>query len=487
MSLIDEMKNVVSGGAYTDNLLNEANDLISQGKYDDALERLNKCIDLIPDWAVPYRRRAWIYAVNNYLDEALNNINKCLRILSSANNISNDSFVVSYYVLGEVYFRKNDFKNAIEAFNKCLELKTSNVTIADDSDYSTVYHLGVCHLEMLDYSTAHDYLVKAVALKPDNPMIYWSIGNVCLALTSYIRAIDYYSKAINLAPNWNFSYPIIGLPDNDETRHGFLYSCLVNKSVAYGNIDDDDNCLKCNEEAYSIYQNEPTAPINIASLYAKKGNKEKVLRFLEEGIPLINPGHNKNLMSSLLYFEFGEYRDKVLSLLRKQNKISQDEYEQHMKMLQEKKISAVEPSEPSYKINIERLTMGNETTRNIKVTGIYAEDTHGPSVGIMQGGTVNFDSAHSVEDYVSELKKLKAEIEKAKNNKSLDEESAIKTESHVTDAITQSCETKPDKGIVLRSLDKAAEVLNSVKKVAEAAEPIVKLVGAAAVWAAKYL
>ena len=460
----------------------EAKSLISQGNYQDALTRLNKCIEVVPNWDAPHRYRAWIFAIHNFeLDDALKSINKCLNLLSSDSNVSTDSFAISYDVLGEVYLRRNDFANAIAAFNNCLKLKAQ--TTADDSNYSTVYRLGICYLAVQDFPSAHSFLLKAVALNADNPAVYSAMGDACLAVASYASATEYYGKTIALTPKWDFNYPITGRPDNNEGRRWFLYVCMVNKSVAYSKMEDDDNCLKCNEEAYAIYPNDATAPINIAELYAKKGNKEKVRKFLEAGIPLINPEHNKNLMSTLLHFDFVEYRDLVLLLLRKQNKISQDEYDQHLqylKKLQEKKASGAKSDEQAYHINVTgnvgRLTMGNESNRNMTVGNIgnYAEgntNIHGPSVGIAQG-PVDFGSTQNVPDFVRELQKLKEEIVKAKNTNSLDEEVAAKIEKHVNDAITQSSSPKPDKGKIVNSLGSATNIAESVKKFMEVAKPI---------------
>jgi tetratricopeptide (TPR) repeat protein len=384
-------------------------------------------------------------------------------------------------VLGEVYIHKNDFKNSIAAFDKCLELR-SPATV-DSPNYSTVYHLGACYFAMQDYPTALKFLAKAVALNPDNPVIYWTIGNVCLNIASYIKAIDHYSTAIARAPQWNFNYPIQGRPDDEESRHVFLYGCLVNKGSAHFKIKEEDNCLKCNEEAYSIYKDEPTAPINIASLYAKKGNKEKVHRFLEEGIPLIQPENNKNLMSTLLYYDdFVEYRDVVPLLLRNQNKISQDEYDQYMqylKTLQDKKTSTVKSAETSY-INIERFTMGNENSRTITTGRDYVESANtidnraGTSIGTIHG-TVNFDSAQNMEDFVSELKKLQVEIEKAKKNNSLNEESAAQLEKPLNEAITQSSKQNPDKGKIVEKINEFTQVAKAISTFVDEVKPWVKL------------
>jgi tetratricopeptide (TPR) repeat protein len=78
--MFDKLIETISFGKHTDDLLNEANNLMSHGKYQEAREPLNKCIELQPNWSKPYRYRAWIYAIHNYeLDDALNDINKCLR------------------------------------------------------------------------------------------------------------------------------------------------------------------------------------------------------------------------------------------------------------------------------------------------------------------------------------------------------------------------------------------------------------------------
>jgi tetratricopeptide (TPR) repeat protein len=491
--MFEGLKEMISGGGYTDDLLKEADNFASQGKYSDALERLNKCIEITPNWSAPYRRCAWIYAIHNYeLDDALNYINKGIKILSSAENVSNVVLASSYDVLGEVYFRKRDFKNAIIAFNNCSNLRSS---ASDETrqDYSTAYRLGVCSLEMQDYPSAQAFFTKAVALNPINPNIYWATANTSSVLANYLKAIDYYSKAINLAPNWNFSYPVIGHPDDNEYRCLFLYNCLVNKSFAYSNIDDYDNCLKCNEEAYAICQNEPTAPINIAALHAKKSNAEKVRRFLEEGISLVHPENNKNLIQTLLLdSDFSEYRKLILLLLQKQNKITQDEYDRHMRLLQDTKTSDTKQQENPSIIQfygtetviagnqpIKELTMSEKATRNINTGGGgYHEQHHikneGGVIAETINGPVSLGSAQ-VDEFVNDLQKLKAELEKAKINKTFDEEEATKIERHINEAITQSNKPNPDKEKISEHIEYATDIAKSVSKFVETAKPIVDL------------
>lgn len=483
--MLEKFKDAISGGNYTQKILNEGIDLFSKEKFKESLNRFNKCIEISPNLAAPYGYKSWIYAIYSFeLDEALKCIKKCHQLYASSKNNKHTADILN--VLGEIHLRKGDYTNAIGYLTKCLEARGQN--FSDDQNYNLFYRIGISYFSIQEYASANSYLLKAVALNPKNPQIYFTTGETCLALASYSLAKDYYGKAISLASNWNFNYPIPEIhPDNEEYKRQFLYVSLVNQGAAYDKMGDDDNCLKCNEEAYAIFPNEATAPINIAEIYSKIKCNEKVRLYLEYGIPLINPDHHKNLMISLLHFEAIEYQDIVLQLLLKHKKISQEDYDKHSAYL--KKIhdqnQRMKNERPCH-INIERLTMGNETNRSTtigKVGGGYSEGNttyQGPSVGIAQG-PVDFGSAQNVADFVKELQKLRQEIVKAKKTNTMDEETASKIENHVNDAIAQSSTPTPDKNKIVNSLDKASNIAKSLTGLVESTKPIIE----GLVWAGK--
>src|SRR5579883_144137 len=483
--MFGKLRELMSSGGYTDSLLEEAKSLISNGDYSEALTRLNTCIEIVPEWSAPYRHIAWIYAINNFeLDDALKYITKCLNMLSGRSDASADIVAASWNVMGEVFLRKNEFGNAIAALDKSLNLRTPD--FVEDPNYSAFFRLGICHSALQNLPSSYSALIKAIELNPDNPYIYSYTGETCNALTSFASATEYYEKAITLASEWDFNYPLQGHSVDEDRKRQFLYTCKVNQGFAYSKLEDDGKCLECNEEAYCIYPNDDTAPINLADLYADKGVKEKAHKFLEKGISLIDRDNDRKLILTLLNFDILQYRERALLLLRKYNKISEDEYEnslQHLKKLRDKNLTIVPSDRQPGIINITGdFIMGSTDKHNFSISGnVTARDIagsdqniQGDSIGSGVGSTY-VASGQDASELMQELQRLKNEINNAQKANILDEETATSIKKHVDVAISQSSTANPDKGKVLNSIENATDVAKSVSRFVDAAKPITEM------------
>jgi tetratricopeptide (TPR) repeat protein len=70
---------------------------------------------------------------------------------------------------------------------------------------------GIIKLYQSNYSEALDDFTKAAEYDPENPEIWYNIGNVHMNLKDYQKAIEYYNKAIGIKEDYADAYYNRGL------------------------------------------------------------------------------------------------------------------------------------------------------------------------------------------------------------------------------------------------------------------------------------
>ena len=126
------------------------------GKYNEAIENINKSIELKNDWEIPYFYRAASYqALENY-DEAILDYTKSLQI--------NDKLTDAYYNRARILLSRKDIENpditrAISDLENALEL--------DPNFVEALYAMGAALKKVEKYQESLKYLDKAIELQPD--------------------------------------------------------------------------------------------------------------------------------------------------------------------------------------------------------------------------------------------------------------------------------------------------------------------------------
>ncbi|MBO5738156.1 tetratricopeptide repeat protein [bacterium] len=126
------------------------------GKYNEAIENINKSIELKNDWEIPYFYRAASYqALENY-DEAILDYTKSLQI--------NDKLTDAYYNRARILLSRKDIENpditrAISDLEKALEL--------DPNFVEALYAMGAALKKVEKYQESLKYLDRAIKLQPD--------------------------------------------------------------------------------------------------------------------------------------------------------------------------------------------------------------------------------------------------------------------------------------------------------------------------------
>ncbi|MDR0882316.1 MAG: tetratricopeptide repeat protein [Candidatus Adiutrix sp.] len=125
------------------------------------------------------------YGLKEY-EEAIESFHKALQL--------NPGLTAAHNSLGLTYLALQNYDQALTEFNSCLK----------DQSYQNKHlplsNIGLTYLETQSYDQALTALTRAIELKPDYDKTYQLIGRVYLAKNQTKEAVDYLTKAAELNP-----------------------------------------------------------------------------------------------------------------------------------------------------------------------------------------------------------------------------------------------------------------------------------------------
>ncbi len=129
---------------------------IELGKYSDALEKINKSLELKNDWEIPYFYRAVAHHAIGNFDDAILDYTKALQI--------NPKMTDAYFNRAKILLSRKDISNpdfnrAISDLEKAIEL--------DPNFTDALYAMGAAQKKIENYHKALEYLNRAIELQPD--------------------------------------------------------------------------------------------------------------------------------------------------------------------------------------------------------------------------------------------------------------------------------------------------------------------------------
>jgi tetratricopeptide (TPR) repeat protein len=308
-----------------DEIFQEAQALQHRGNYIDAKKLYLSIIQKNTGHHQSCNALAWVLAITN------SDLNIARELAEHAIKTAGDRDLLANYhdTLAEVYLRQGAYDEAIASFRTAISM-SSGVVNENQIDYSASYRLAICHLSKNHITEAFDNANVALSFKPKNPHIYSLMGDICLSMGRHASAIDYYQEGAGLASSWNFNLPVRAESSSDEKRNHFVSVCWCQIGACYYHLGDYDNCKFFYEKSYQTYRL-PISAINLAALAARKSDNINMQKYLEQGIPFLDPAVNSDTISFMLSdVNFEEYRDIVLDLLKSHGKISHATYLQNM-------------------------------------------------------------------------------------------------------------------------------------------------------------
>lgn len=129
---------------------------IRNGKFEDAVQKINQSIELKRDWEISYFYRAVAYQALGEFNDALLDYTKAIQL--------NPRMTDAYYNRAYINLTRKDIKNpdlqkTVEDLNKALEL--------DPKFIDALYAMAAAQKKLGNYHTALEYLEKLIQLEPD--------------------------------------------------------------------------------------------------------------------------------------------------------------------------------------------------------------------------------------------------------------------------------------------------------------------------------
>ncbi|MDP8262942.1 MAG: tetratricopeptide repeat protein [Candidatus Ancaeobacter aquaticus] len=185
----EKQENETNARIYMGVILNQ------KGRVDDAIEQLEKSIELTPDNPDAYYNLALIYdKVKNNSAKALTNYKKAIKY--------NKDYLDSYSRMGDIYARTGKIDKAMKQYEKTIEL---------DTNYAKGYsNIGILFNSKGEYRKALDNIQKAIKIDPNDPIFYNNLANVYLENNNYTKARETIARAVELDPDSAISHCTYG-------------------------------------------------------------------------------------------------------------------------------------------------------------------------------------------------------------------------------------------------------------------------------------
>ncbi|MBW4507767.1 MAG: tetratricopeptide repeat protein [Scytonematopsis contorta HA4267-MV1] len=159
--------------------------LISQGKYPEALEKFNTLLAKQPSNADALLMQGYCYYCQQQYENALKSYMQGLQYQPDSSRL--------YYYQGIVYKDLNDTTAAISAFDRAIEL--------NQEDTGSWYEKAKILVAKQEWQTALAAVERVLQLKVQDGEVYSLKGDVLIALGRHDDAINAYNQAFKLQPN----------------------------------------------------------------------------------------------------------------------------------------------------------------------------------------------------------------------------------------------------------------------------------------------
>ncbi len=171
-------------------LVEQAQDLLKQKRYEEALNVFDQALQLDSHDAATFANKGSVLSQLGRHEEALAAYDNALRIDPGLSS--------THHAKAETLMRLSRFHEAIQACNQAIRLVPNQV--------GPILTKGIAFLALQKHQEAIQTGDEALRLVPNNAYAYYIIGAALLGLQRFPEAFTVYDEAIRLAPNNVFYY-----------------------------------------------------------------------------------------------------------------------------------------------------------------------------------------------------------------------------------------------------------------------------------------
>src|SRR5271157_2434927 len=281
------------------------------GKYDLAIQSLNKAISLDQDDPEAYYTLGRVYAETKKYDLAIQSLNKAISL--------DQDDPEAYYTLGRVYAETERYDLAITNLKQALKI---------DPRYEQAYDaLEAVYKETKEPEKFISLLEEAVKSDPGYYYAYANLGYGYFTLGKYDQAIENLNKAILLDPKDEWPYRVLGVVysrkgENDKAIANLNISVRIKPTAMayaelgriYRRMKDYPEAIRNLNEALKIDPRYDEAYDALEAVYKETKEPEKFISLLEEAVKS-DPGYYYAYANlGYGYFTLGKYDQAIENL-----------------------------------------------------------------------------------------------------------------------------------------------------------------------------
>jgi tetratricopeptide (TPR) repeat protein len=327
-----------------DALMQKARETADVGYYSRAEAVYRKALSLNPENVSATVGVAWVYGSRHEFEQSIEWANKAIAM--DAKNPG------AYGLLGDAAVEMGDYEAAFEHYQKMIDLRP------DLSSYSRGAHLlhltgdtrkaiwlmeqaiaaGGPYAENTVWCRAQlalmlwgggmllpaeQTLQKALEQSPNNAASLAAMGKIKASQKDYSAAIDYYKKAIAIAPQHEYAvalgelYTLTGQKEEAEKQYALVEEIArLNKAngvrgdiqIARFYADHDRNLTQALEEAETVYQTRKNVFVadTLAWCYYKNGRYEEAGKTIRKALSQQTPDANILFHAGMIYARLGD-------------------------------------------------------------------------------------------------------------------------------------------------------------------------------------
>jgi tetratricopeptide (TPR) repeat protein len=149
-------------------ILEQANELVAEKKYDEAVATYEQVLEKNPE----------LYQV--------------------------------HLSIGNCYIAKGELDKACEEYGKALEQSQKDESRGKEMAAKALSGMGECYLKKGDFESAQQYFRQSIDSYPENEIIPYNVGEICFANQKIDDAIHYFEQASQIKADWPPPYLKLG-------------------------------------------------------------------------------------------------------------------------------------------------------------------------------------------------------------------------------------------------------------------------------------
>ena len=289
--------------------------LLLEKKFNESLTELEIAESYDTESAYIKYNLALIYISSGRVSEALDKLEKSIEL--------NPNFAPSFTLLGKVYASSKDEeqrKKSVRILKRAVEL--------NPGDAESLLFLGIIETEAGNYNAAEKHFKKITELYPDNERGFFFLARLYYEKGDFDNAEELYNKSLKLNPSFISALIELALVYEQQGRYEeseniyksiiSLYPNTLDTYVRYGNflfrVNRKEDAREQFEKAESLDYQNPDLKLRLGLLYIEDKEFEKAIE--EFRLMLVgNPNDEKaKYYLALSYIEIGNYQE-ALNLL----------------------------------------------------------------------------------------------------------------------------------------------------------------------------